>query len=249
MAIETALIVKGVFPLPLRSLQGFIDSIFSLMNVPLRSPNYSSISKRAKTVEIKYRNPSRGAIRHIAIDSTGLKVFGEGEWKIKKHGSEKRRTLHMAVDVDTHDVISAEMTLVNVGDSEVLPSLLNPLRRRISEVSGDGAYDTKECHKILKKKKIKPLIPPRKSAGLWESEHPRNEAVVALKAGELKQWKADTGYHDRSLSETAMYRYKTLTSGTLSLRSYNAQVGEVYANVKAINKVIRLGMPERNTSI
>jgi len=83
--IETALMVKGVFSLPyIRSLQGFIDSIFTLMNVPLRSPNYSSISKRAKTVEIKYRNPSRGAIRHIAIDSTGLKVFGEGELKVKK---------------------------------------------------------------------------------------------------------------------------------------------------------------------
>ena len=84
---------------------------------------------------------------------------------------------------------------------------------------------------------------------MWEPGHPRNEAVIALKAGELKQWKADTGYHDRSLSATAMYKYKTLTSGTLSLRSYNVQVGEVYANVKAINKVIRLGMPETNTSI
>ncbi len=60
-------------------------------------------------------------------------------------------------------------------------------------------YDTKECHKILKKKKIKPLIPPRKLAGLWEAGHARNEAVIALKAGELKQWKADTGYHDRSV--------------------------------------------------
>ena len=249
VAIETALMVKGVFSLPLRSLQGFIDSIFSLMNVPLRSLNYSSISKRAKTVEIKYRNPSRGAIRHIAIDSTGLKVFGEGEWKVKKHCSEKRRTLHMAVDVDTHEIISAEMTLVNVGDSEVLPLLLNPLRRRISEVSADGAYNTKECYKVLKQKKIKPLIPPRKNAGLWETGHPRNEAVTVLKAGELKQWKVDAGYHNRSLSETAVYRYKTLTSGILSLRCYNAQVGEVYANVKAINKVIRLGMLERNTSI
>ena len=197
------------------------------MNVPLRSPNYSSISKRAKTVEIKYRNPSRGAIRHIAIDSKGLKVFGEGEWKVKTHGSEKRRTwrkLHLAVDVDTHEIISAEITLVNVGDSEVLPALLNPRRRRISEVSGDGAYDTKECHKVLKQKQIKSLIPPRKNAGLWETGHPRNEAVTALKSGELKQWRIDNGYHDRSLSETVMYRYKTLTSGTLSLRCYNAQL-------------------------
>ncbi len=145
-AIETALMVKGIFSLPLRALQGFIDSIFALMNVPLRSPNYTSISKRAKTVEVKYKNKSRGPVRHIAIDSTGLKVFGEGEWKVKKHGAEKRRTwrkLHLAVDVDTHDVISAEVSLVNVGDSEALPTLLNPLRRKVHSVSADGTYDTK----------------------------------------------------------------------------------------------------------
>ena len=139
----------------------------------------------------------------------------------------------LAVDVDSHEIISAKMTLINVGDSEVLPTLLNPLRRGIPEVSGDCAYDTKECHKVLNKRKSKSLIPLRKNAGLWETGHPRSEAVIALKSGGLKQWKIDTGYHDR----------------TLSLRSYNAQVGEVYTNVKAINKVIRLGMPERNTSI
>ncbi len=81
-----------------------------------------------------------------------LKSLERGEWKVKKHGNEKRRTwrkLHLAVDVDTHEVISAEVSLVNVGDSEVLPTLLNPLRRKIGSVSGDGAYDTKECHKVL----------------------------------------------------------------------------------------------------
>lgn len=92
----------------------------------------------AAYVEVKYRNPSRGAVRHIAIDSTGLKVFGEGEWKVKKHGSEKRRTwrkLHLAVNVDTHEIISAEVSLVNVGDNEVLPTLINPLRRNIVEAN------------------------------------------------------------------------------------------------------------------
>ncbi|MCG9694388.1 IS5/IS1182 family transposase, partial [Vibrio sp. Isolate22] len=62
----------------------------------------------------------------------------------------------------------------------------------------------------------------------------------------LTQWKTDSGYHDRSISETAMSRYKGLTSGTLSLRCYNAQVGEALANVKAMNKVLGLGMPIRN---
>lgn len=77
-AIETALMI-----IPLRALQGFIDSIFELLEVPLTSPDYTCISKRSKTVQVKYRNKSRGAIRHIAIDLTDLKVFGEGEWKVK----------------------------------------------------------------------------------------------------------------------------------------------------------------------
>ncbi|MEZ8358354.1 IS5 family transposase [Vibrio splendidus] len=248
-AIETALMIKGIFSLPLRALQGFIDSIFELLDVPLTSPDYTCISKRSKTVQVKYRNKSRGAIRHIAIDSTGLKVFGEGEWKVKKHGTEKRRTwrkLHLAVDVDTHEAISAEVSLVNVGDSEVLPTLFNPLRRKVAAVSADGAYDTKNCHETLKNKGCTPLIPPRKNAALWEDGHPRNKAVMALRDGTISEWKTESGYHYRSISETAMSRYKGLTSDKLSLRCYNAQVGEIMANVKAINKVIGLGMPVRS---
>ncbi|MEZ8577603.1 IS5 family transposase [Vibrio splendidus] len=248
-AIETGLMIKGIFSLPLRALQGFIDSIFELLEVPLTPPDYTCISKRSKTVQVKYRNKSRGAIRHIAIDSTGLKVFGEGEWKVKKHGAEKRRTwrkLHLAVDVETHEAISAEVSLVSVGDSEVLPTLLNPLRRKVDTVSADGAYDTKSCYETLQNKGSTPLIPPRKNAALWEEGHPRNEAVKALKNGTIAEWKSESGYHYRSISETAMSRYKGLTSGKLSLRCYNAQVGEIMANVKAINKVIGLGMPVRN---
>ena len=84
---------------------------------------------------------------------------------------------------------------------------------------------------------------------MWDETHPRNVAVAALKAGKLAQWKVDVGYHDRSLSETAMYRYKTLTSGALTLRQYQSQVGEALANVKVMNNVIGLGMPERNVTV
>ncbi len=245
-AIETALMIKGIFKLPLRALQGFLDSIFVLMDVPLKSPSYSCISKRAKTVEVQYRLPSRGPIAHVVIDATGLKVFGEGEWKMRKHGKEKRRIwrkLHLAIDASSHEVISAVVSLESVGDNEALPTLLNPLRRKITQVSADGAYDTKACHQVLRRKGIKPTIPPRSNAGYWEDGHPRNEAVSALKSGQLEEWKRETDYHQRSLSETGMYRYKKLLSPQLALRDYDAQVGEALANVKAMNKVIRLGMP------
>ena len=244
-AIETALMIKGIFKLPLRALQGFLDSIFVLMDVPLKSPSYSCISKRAKTVEVQYRLPSRGPIAHVVIDATGLKVFGEGEWKMRKHGKEKRRIwrkLHLAIDASSHEVISAVVSLESVGDNEALPTLLNPLRRKTAQVSADGAYDTKACHQVLRRKGIKPTIPPRSNAGYWEDGHPRNEAVRALKSGQLEEWKRETDYHQRSLSETGMYRYKKLLSPQLALRDYDAQVGEALANVKAMNKVIRLGM-------
>ena len=93
-------------------------------------------------------------------------------------------------------------------------------------------------------KGAKATIPP-KNAAPWEEGHPRNEAVTALKAGELKQWKKDSGYHQRSIAETAMYRFKQLIGPTLSLRNYNAQVGEITAGVKVMNKLIGLGMPVR----
>ncbi len=96
-------------------------------------------------------------------------------------------------------------------------------------------------------KKIKALISPRKNAVLWEDGHARNESVQALKTETLAQWKIENGYYERSLSETAMFRYKRLTSGTLSLRCFNAQINKALANIKILNYV--LGMPERKAII
>ena len=240
--------LKNVFKLPLRALEGFINSLFRLLNVPLKSPDYSCISKRAKTVLVRYQLRSQGPIAHLVIDSTGLKVFGEGEWKMRKHGKEKRRIwrkVHMAVDAQSHVVIAAEVSLVQVADNEVMPTLIKPLRRKIRQVSADGAYDTRDCHALLKKRGIKATIPPRKNAALWEDGHPRNEAVLAQTAGNLSGWKTENQYHQRSKAETAMYRYKQLNSAKLSLRDYNAQVGEIMAGIKVMNKVIGLGMPNR----
>ncbi|HAS4458056.1 TPA: IS5 family transposase [Vibrio cholerae] len=249
LAITTALMVKRVFSMPLRALQGFIDSVFSLANVPIVCPHYSCISRRAKQVEVSFKPKTRGAIQHLAIDATGIKVYGEGEWKVKKYGTDgKRRVwrkLHLAVDTSTHEIVAAELSLSNVTDAEVLPNLLKQTRRRIIEISGDGAYDTKDCHEAIRFKRAIPLIPPREGAAFWENGHPRNLAVGCQKLyGSNNKWKKRYGYHKRSLSETTMYRVKQLLGGRLNLRNYNAQVGETYAMIKALNKLTELGMPE-----
>ncbi len=135
LAITTVLVIKRVFRLTLRAAQGFIDSIFSLMNVPLRCPDYSCVSRRAKSVNVSFKTPTRGEIAHLVIDSTGLKVFGEGEWKVKKHGQERRRIwrkLHLAVDSKTHEIICADLSLNNVTDSEAF----RVLSGRLTEKSG-----------------------------------------------------------------------------------------------------------------
>ena len=109
--------------------------------------HYTCISRRAKGVEVNFKASTRGAIKHLAIDATELKVYGEGEWKAKKHGTDgKRRVwrkLHLAVDTDTHEIIVAELTLSGVTEAEALPNLLKKTRLTTKEISGDGAYDTR----------------------------------------------------------------------------------------------------------
>ncbi len=166
--IATFLMLKGIFNLTLWATQELLDSLFELMNVPLCDPYYSCVSKRVRTVTVAYRQPSKERITDLVIDSTGLKVFGEGEWKVRKHGAEKRRVwrkLHLAVDPVTHDIVAAKVSLENVYDAEVLPTLLNPLRRKLGRVYADGAYDSKASHQLISRKGTTACVPSRKSAG------------------------------------------------------------------------------------
>ncbi|PMK35334.1 transposase [Vibrio lentus] len=223
LAMTTALMVKRVFSMPLRALQGFIDSIFRLAHVPLSCPHYTCISLRAKQVEVSFKTKTRGVIQHIAIDATGLKVYGEGEWKVKKHRTDGKlrvwRKLQTAVDTSAHEIIAAELSLSTVTDGEVLPNFLKQTRRSIVEVSGDSAYDTSACHAVIKVKRA----PPRDGAAFWERGHPRNLTVGCQKLYDSNQsWKERYRYDRRSLSEAAMYRVKQLLGGRLSLRNDKA---------------------------
>ncbi|MGL9736209.1 MAG: IS5 family transposase [Symbiopectobacterium sp.] len=247
MAITTVLMMKRVFNLSLRALQGFVESIFKLMSLPLCCPDYSLVSRRVKSVNISIKTPTRGEISHLVIYSTSLKVFGEGKWKVRQHGADRRRVwrkLHLAADSATHEIICADLSS-GTTDAQTLPGLINQTHRKMREVSADGAYDARYCHDALLRKKIRPLIPPRSGAKNWPDKyHERNHAVANQRLSVSNDiWKKKVGYHRRSVAETAMFRIKTFLGGHLSLRDYEAQVGEAMAMVKALNRMTLLGMP------
>lgn len=248
-AIQLCLTIKSVFKLTLRATEGFVNSIFQLMKIPLVSPDYSLLSKRAGDLPVNIPQRPTSSPIDIVFDSTGLKVYGEGEWKVRKHGVSKRRTwrkLHLSINPETHDCVGASLTTVEVGDGEVLPELMEQLGQQpIQRAYGDGAYDTRDCYEHIIARQGEAVIPPRKNATYWEKGHPRNQAVAACRKESRAEWKKAVGYHRRSIAENAMYRYKQLIGETLSARKPSNQGTEAYIGVAVMNQMNTLGMPIR----
>lgn len=154
VAIQCGLVIREVFHLPYRATEGFVSSLIDLLGLSLDTPDYTTFCRRAGDLQVLMGRQANAGGRHIVIDSTGLKVYGEGEWKVRQHGISKRRTwrkLHLAVDADSHEVIAVELTAAFVGDAEVLPDLLDqlPPDEPIASVAADGIYDTKACHEAI----------------------------------------------------------------------------------------------------
>ena len=144
-AIQCALVLNSVFPLNLRTTQGFLQSIVALMALDLPVPNYSTVSRRQSAVDVRLSVGPTDRPRHVVIDSTGLKIYGAGEWHIRKHRTLRRRTwrkLHLGVDETTKEIVAMDLTASNVHDARRLSSLLSKAPGSIGQVSADRAYDT-----------------------------------------------------------------------------------------------------------
>jgi hypothetical protein len=184
-ALQACLMLRSHYGLTLRALEGFVHSLFALMGLPLTCPDYTLSSKgrgRHRAVAIP-RRPPPGPV-DIVVDSTGLKVFG------------------------------------------------------------DGAYGQERCYEAILARGGTPVLPPRKDALAWDDAHPRTRAVRAC-SGEAgrKDWKRCSAYQRRSLSETALFRYKQLIGPTLRARHFETQQVEVHAALAVLNRLHTLGMP------
>lgn len=247
-AILCALQLREVYHLPLRATQGLVRSILRLMEVELPSAHYSTLSRRARSLELALATPAK-KIKHLVIDSSGLKVYGEGEWQVRTHGKQKRwtwRKLHISMDAATHQLTAATITDKDELDRNQMSRLIEQTEREVTKVCADGAYDFEQCYRAIKQKQAIALIPPRSDA-IVRGKSPfeqRDENVREIKRHGRKRWKVESTYHRRSLVECAFFRLKTLFSDRLRSRRMETQTAEARVRCMALNRMTSVGMPE-----
>jgi hypothetical protein len=253
-AILLMLTVKEVFHLTNRGVEGFMRSVFQLLNVDLPVPDHSTLSKRGKSVKVNLpKKPAQSL--NIVMDSTGLKIYGEGEWKVRMHGVSKRRTwrkLHVGANPDDGEIQAVLLTENRVSDDQAVAELLNQIEQTILNFAADGAYDKRKVYDGLNAHSpaVTILIPPRKNARIWKHGNSkaerlkRDENLRAIRKDGRKAWKDDSGYHVRSLAETIMFRLKTIFGDGLSTRLLATQTTQALIRCAALNKMTHLGMPQ-----
>ena len=248
--ILTMLVLKSVYHLPQRATFGLVCSLIELMDLGLPVPHPSILSRRASSLDVVLPRMKKNEPLHVLVDATGLKVYGEGEWKVRTQGVGKRRSwrkLHIAMDADTGEILATVCTTSNVGDKEVLANLVGQIAGKIEQLTGDGGYDYADCYEVIAECKARAVIPPRRTGRL----HPQDDRLRARdknlrrvrKVGR-KKWKQQMKYHRRSLVETAMMRIKTIFGSSLSSRRFNNQATEMSVRCAALNQMTGLGMPE-----
>lgn len=251
-AIETLLTLRELFRLPYRQTEGLGRALAKLMGVEIAIPHHTSLVKRAAKLDVNTQLACVTGPIDVVVDSTGLKVYGEGEWKVRQHGAGKRREwrkVHFAVDPDSHTIVAALTTESGVHDATAALPLLEEVGAELRAFYGDGAYDTWELREHLQTEHISQVIPPRKNAVIQQhgnsSEEPleRDECLRQIRRDGKRAWKESIGYHKRSLAETAMSRLKTTFGDRLKNREPPNQTTEVALRTKILNAFVTFGMP------
>src|SRR5436853_2132743 len=248
--------LKEVYHLPLRATQGLTASLMKLLGLDLPVMTYSQLSRRCAVLEVSLPRRKKHEPLHMVVDSTGVKVFGEGEWKVRQHGYSKRRTwrkLHLGADETTGEIVAAVVTTNNVADSQVLAEMLEQVEDELEQVSGDGSYDKRSCYEAIRKRQAKAAIPPQRNAKIWQHGNSKEERLIRdenlrrIRQVGRKKWKQEIGYHRRSLAETQMFRVKTIFGDRVSARQFAGQATQVLVRCAALNTMTHLGMPDSYT--
>jgi IS5 family transposase len=253
IAILCMATLEEVYGLPLRATEGLTRSAVKLLGVELSVPDCTTLCRRRCSLEVELPRRKKSEPLHMVVDSTGIKVYGEGEWKVRQHGWSRRRTwrkLHLGVDEATLEFVAVVVTTNDFKDSQLLEDLLAQVADEISQVSADGAYDSRNCYDAIRDRKARAAIPPQKRARIWQhgntkaERHIRDENLREIRRKGRRQWKREAGYHRRSLAETQVFRVKMIFGERVRAHSFDGQAAQLLVRCAALNRMTHLGMPD-----
>ena len=256
LAIELVLTLRLVFCLALRQAEAFSRSVLRLLGSGLTVPDHSTLSRRGRA--FAGRQPrvqaSDGPV-HLVLDSTGLELFGQGEWDAERHGRARRqwRKLHLAINAETGEIAAHLLTEGHADDAAQVPALLGQAEGVIGSVTADGAYDGEPTYAAATERQHHPppdvVVPPRASVapsshdGGCNDQSQRDRHIQLMAERGRMGWQQATGYGRRNQAETAMSRYKHLIGPKLRARNLPAQEGEVAIAAAVLNTMIRTARP------
>jgi hypothetical protein len=256
-ALIVALATLGqVFHQRLRQSVGMLGSILRLAGISKTLPHWTTLGRRRKKASIALEGRPSGARLVLLVDSTGIKVLGEGEWKARCYGLTRYRQwrkLHVSVDAETLQILAADVTDSAQRDHTVLAPMLETIASQtdveIDSVHADGAYDKRACYDALEHHGAWPVIPPWRRAHIWKhgnsagTPHPRDVNLRYMRQHGRSAWYCFSGYHRRSLAETTMQRLKTIFGDRVLSKSLEAQRAELLLRCRALNLMTQCGMP------
>ncbi|MVA00008.1 IS5 family transposase, partial [Agrobacterium vitis] len=205
LAIETTLMLGMVFGLRLRQSEGLLSSVLDMMGLDLPVPDHTTLSRRARTWKPSARGNDRPHVAdgpiHVLVDSTGLKVYGAGQWLEEKHGVKSRRSwrkLHLAVDADSGEIIAHSLTDQETGDASQLEPLLDQINNEIDQFTADGAYDGAPSYDVVLRHSpgARVVIPPRSNAvekPNAQASCQRHDHIASVQIDGQLKWQASTG--------------------------------------------------------
>ena len=254
-AIETGLTLRLIYRLALQQTEGFVESVLDLMGLDLSAPDHSTLSRRQRGLSIQLPTRVTNEPIHVVVDSTGLKVYGEGEWKVRQHGWSVHRTwrkLHLGGNEAT--IVAETLTENSVADASQVAPLLAQIDDEVETLSGDGGYDKHKVFEALadppQEDPIQALIALRKDAKIQQHGNrktpplARDEILRAIRKKGRNAWKQQSGYHRRSLAETQMSRYKQIIGDKLRARGWANQQVESRLGCAILNRMTHLGRPD-----
>jgi len=254
-AIEAACMLRFFFHLSLRATEGFIRSIFDLMNLNLPVPSYSRLSRRMKELKLDFARLSSVQPTNIVIDATGVKLYGDGEWHREIHEVSKRKKwkkMTLGVCPKSHEIIFNITSDDSIGDISLFKDTFEYIPSTVKTVIMDGAGDTHEMYDLAEEQSVKLIAPPRKGSvyRIGADRTRRDGYVREIRQNgndekALKTWKKKHGYHRRSLAETAISRFKGMLGAKLKSRGLLNQHNEMLLKCLILNKFNKLGLPVR----